>query len=190
MKCVLLLGGSGLALVVALLITLAGIDESGRATAQQPGVNPPQRKLEEERRRADQARAEAEEQRQRAEAKESQAQRLFYWSMMSQAQQAWEQQHMHLLRQILLDTATYPDRGFEWYYWQRQAHLPVKRSGPASRTLTRWPFPRMEDDLSPPARTRRRRSGICPQAGNSSRSPDTRRGSTLRPSPRMGSGSS
>jgi WD40 repeat protein len=23
---------------------------------------------------------------------------------------------------LLLETADYPDRGFEWYYWQRQCH--------------------------------------------------------------------
>jgi serine/threonine protein kinase len=68
---------------------------------------------------------------QKAEANEAtqrqQAQRLLYWSMMTQAQQAWEQQHTYLLRQILSDTAAYPDRGFEWYYWRRQVHLPVRK---------------------------------------------------------------
>jgi eukaryotic-like serine/threonine-protein kinase len=62
-------------------------------------------------------------QRQRAEAGESLAERLSYKANMGLAQQAWAQNQVGLVRQALADSATYPERGFEWYYWQRQTHL-------------------------------------------------------------------
>jgi len=30
------------------------------------------------------------------------------------------------VRQLLAETAAYPERGFEWNYWQRQAHWELK----------------------------------------------------------------
>jgi hypothetical protein len=45
---------------------------------------------------------------------------------MNLAQQAWEQNNSGRLRQLLEETQGYPDRGFEWYYWQRQSHLELK----------------------------------------------------------------
>jgi WD40 repeat protein/serine/threonine protein kinase len=65
-------------------------------------------------------------QRRRAEAGEEQGRRLGYAGKMNMAQVAWEQNRVAQLRQLLDDTADYPDRGFEWYYWQRQAHLELK----------------------------------------------------------------
>ena len=45
---------------------------------------------------------------------------------MNLAQQAWDQNNIGRLRQLLEDTQDSPDRGFEWYYWQRQTHLALK----------------------------------------------------------------
>ncbi len=42
------------------------------------------------------------------------------------AGQAWDQNNFDRLRQVLEDTRNSPDRGFEWYYWQRQGHLNLK----------------------------------------------------------------
>ena len=42
---------------------------------------------------------------------------------MNLAQAAWEQNHLTRLRELLDETAAAPERGFEWYYWQRQLHL-------------------------------------------------------------------
>ena len=39
---------------------------------------------------------------------------------------AWEQNHVSRVRELLEKTATAPERGFEWYYWQRQMHLELK----------------------------------------------------------------
>jgi WD40 repeat protein/serine/threonine protein kinase len=72
------------------------------------------------------AQANEAQQRQRAEAGEQSAQRLFYAANMNLAQQAWEQPNVGRLRQLLEDTAAYPQRGFEWNYWQRRTHLELK----------------------------------------------------------------
>jgi WD40 repeat protein/serine/threonine protein kinase len=59
----------------------------------------------------------------RARRAEQIGRRLGYAGKMNMAQMAWEQNRVAQVRQLLEDTATYPDRGFEWYYWQRQTHL-------------------------------------------------------------------
>jgi len=56
----------------------------------------------------------------------SQAERLLYVANMNLAQQAWEQNNIGRLRQLLSDTQHSKNRGFEWYYWQRQMHLALK----------------------------------------------------------------
>ena len=38
-------------------------------------------------------------------------------------QPAWDTGQIGRLRQLLAETEAYPDRGFEWYYWQRLCHL-------------------------------------------------------------------
>jgi WD40 repeat protein/serine/threonine protein kinase len=65
-------------------------------------------------------------QRERAEKREAEASHLLYVANMNLAQQAWEQNNVGRVRQLLDDTATSPERGFEWYYWQRQTHLEIK----------------------------------------------------------------
>ena len=51
------------------------------------------------------------------------AERSFYAANMNLAQQAWEQDSIFRLRQLLEETQASQERGFEWYYWQRQTHL-------------------------------------------------------------------
>jgi hypothetical protein len=62
----------------------------------------------------------------RAEAGERYAQRLLYAANMNLAQQAWEQNNVGRVRQLLGGTAADPERGFEWYYWQRRTHLELR----------------------------------------------------------------
>jgi WD40 repeat protein len=62
----------------------------------------------------------------RARQAEAHGRMLVYAAKMNQAQVAWEQHRLAQLRNLLEDTASYPDRGFEWYYWQRQAHPELK----------------------------------------------------------------
>ena len=38
-------------------------------------------------------------------------------------QPAWDTGQVGRLRTLLAETEAYPDRGFEWYYWQRLCHL-------------------------------------------------------------------
>jgi len=63
----------------------------------------------------------------RAETGESNAVRQLYVANMKLAQQAWEQNDISRVRQLLEETATAPERGFEWYYWQRQIHHPKEK---------------------------------------------------------------
>jgi len=53
-------------------------------------------------------------------------QRLLYAADMRLAQAEWDQNHPGKVREILEQTSTYPDRGFEWYYWQQQTHAALK----------------------------------------------------------------
>jgi WD40 repeat protein len=85
------------------------------------------RDAEKQQRLAAQAAQQAEKQaRLRADAEKAQADRLLYVANLNLAQQAWEQNNFRLLRQLLEETQASPDRGFEWYYWQRQTHLALK----------------------------------------------------------------
>ena len=50
------------------------------------------------------------------------AERHLYAAKMNLAQQAWEDGNVRRVRELLAETAAYPDRGFEWYYWQAKTH--------------------------------------------------------------------
>jgi WD40 repeat protein/serine/threonine protein kinase len=63
---------------------------------------------------------------QQAQTNRQVSQRLLYAARMQRAQAAWEQNQVGRVRQLLEETADYPDRGFEWYYWQRQAHRELR----------------------------------------------------------------
>ena len=54
------------------------------------------------------------------------AERNLYAASMNLAQGAWEQAALGRLSEILEETRANPDRGFEWYYWQRQLHLDLQ----------------------------------------------------------------
>jgi WD40 repeat protein/serine/threonine protein kinase len=55
------------------------------------------------------------------------AEQQLYVANMKLVQGAWEQGGFDQTRQLLEQTAASPDRGFEWYYWQRQTHQDLKR---------------------------------------------------------------
>jgi hypothetical protein len=73
---------------------------------------------------AEKARADRE--RERANLQLTNAERYLYQADMALLQPAWEQNRFDRVRQFLKETATCPQRGFEWYYWQRQTHLEFK----------------------------------------------------------------
>jgi WD40 repeat protein len=54
------------------------------------------------------------------------AEHQLYAAKLNLAQQAWDQNNIGLLRQLLKDTQDSPYRGFEWYYWQPKTHLALK----------------------------------------------------------------
>jgi serine/threonine protein kinase len=75
---------------------------------------------------ANRARSAEKVQRLRADAEKADARRLLYNADMGLAQQAWEENNIGRLQQLLKETEHWPNRGFEWYYWQRQLHLRLK----------------------------------------------------------------
>ena len=62
----------------------------------------------------------------RAEQQRRATQHQLYVAKMNVVQHRWEQNHVSRVRQLLEETASSPDRGFEWYFWQRQMHLELK----------------------------------------------------------------
>ena len=59
------------------------------------------------------------------EAEKITAQYNLYVANINLAGKAWGENNIDQLRQVLNETRAFPDRGFEWYYWQRQAHLNI-----------------------------------------------------------------
>jgi WD40 repeat protein/serine/threonine protein kinase len=72
---------------------------------------------------ANRARRAERRERQRAEASKAEAGRLLYVADMNLAPQAWEQNNVARVQELLDETEALPGREFEWYYWQRQTHL-------------------------------------------------------------------
>ena len=61
-----------------------------------------------------------------AEDQRATAERYLYVANMNLAQEAWTQKDNGRLQHLLDETIAYPEKRFEWYYWQRQAHRAVK----------------------------------------------------------------
>ncbi len=61
-----------------------------------------------------------------ADLQRTNAERNLYFANMNLFQPAWDQNNIDRVHQLLGETATYPQRSFEWYYWQRQAHLELR----------------------------------------------------------------
>jgi WD40 repeat protein len=54
------------------------------------------------------------------------AEHRLYVANMNVAQQAWEEDNVGRLQQLLEETQDSPYRGFEWYYWQPKTHMAWK----------------------------------------------------------------
>src|SRR6516225_8295913 len=59
----------------------------------------------------------------RARAAEQEMRRQWYAASSNLMELAWDTGRVDRLRALLAETEAYPDRGFEWYYWQRLCHL-------------------------------------------------------------------
>jgi WD40 repeat protein/serine/threonine protein kinase len=79
-----------------------------------------------ERDKSQAAQKEAEQAKERATSVSIEAQHQLYVAKMNLAQQAWDENNIGQLRQLLEDTQDSPYRGFEWYYWQPKTHLALK----------------------------------------------------------------
>ncbi|MFO1500296.1 MAG: protein kinase [Verrucomicrobiota bacterium] len=62
-----------------------------------------------------------------AEKERAVANRNLYVANLQLIQQAWDQNHLSQVRRLLMETADFPDRGFEWFYWQRRLHQDTGR---------------------------------------------------------------
>jgi hypothetical protein len=69
--------------------------------------------------RANDKAAEADKQREEAQDAGQEMRRQWYAASIPLMQQAWESHNFARLRSLLAETADFPERGFEWYYWQR-----------------------------------------------------------------------
>jgi class 3 adenylate cyclase/tetratricopeptide (TPR) repeat protein/tRNA A-37 threonylcarbamoyl transferase component Bud32 len=65
-------------------------------------------------------------QRLRAETEKAGANHLLYLANMNLVQQAWNQNDIDRMRQLLQETQDSLYRGFEWSYWQPQTHLALQ----------------------------------------------------------------
>lgn len=88
--------------------------------------------------RINKERLRAEEQRERAVRSEAESRDSLYAARMNLAQQAWEHSNIGVLRSLLNETKSHPERGFEWYYWfgkqsqeLRTIHTPGKNVDPS-----------------------------------------------------------
>jgi WD40 repeat protein/serine/threonine protein kinase len=110
----------GLALVLGAVVSLW---QAIRATEAGRREQAARLRADEAARVADSQRDRAEKEAQKAKASELVASLNLYVANMQRAQEAGEQNNVGRLWELLEQTATYPARGFEWYYWQRQMHL-------------------------------------------------------------------
>jgi WD40 repeat protein/tRNA A-37 threonylcarbamoyl transferase component Bud32 len=74
-------------------------------------------------REATKKREEAEAAREQARTAEANSRRLYYAASMGLVQAAWEDHNILRVRDLLDKTADFPERGFEWYCWQRLCHV-------------------------------------------------------------------
>jgi len=123
--------GAGAAVVAALVVGLAaaavgwrqtGIERDRALQAKNQAVTAQQEAVAAQQ-EAEKSQQSEREQRQRAEQGEAHASRMLYTANMNLALQAWDQNNVARLRELLNETRESADRGFEWYYWQRQTHL-------------------------------------------------------------------
>jgi WD40 repeat protein len=70
-------------------------------------------------REATEKRQEAEAAQERSQKAENRMRRLYYADRMGLVQAAWESHNLGKVRTLLDEMAAFPERGFEWYYWQR-----------------------------------------------------------------------
>jgi WD40 repeat protein/serine/threonine protein kinase len=87
-------------------------------------------------REATRKRQEAEAAQEQARAAQEEMQRQWYAAGINAMQRAWDTGQVARLRDLLAETAAYPDRGFEWYYCQRLCHLDLQTLSGHTRTIS------------------------------------------------------
>jgi hypothetical protein len=107
-----------MAAVFVLLATVAGVASVGYVqTKRALNGESKQRAL------AEEAEAKAKGEANRARTAEQEVRRQWYAASINLMQPAWDTGQVGRLHALLTETEAYPERGFEWYYWQRLCHL-------------------------------------------------------------------
>ncbi|HAB15643.1 MAG TPA: hypothetical protein DCE44_04250 [Verrucomicrobiales bacterium] len=116
------------ALVAVALVVGIGVStwQAVLATRARTGEREQRLAAQAERDKAQAAQQEAQRAQKAETAVRQEAEHQLYAAKMNLAQQAWDENNMSRLRQMLDDTQDSPYRGFEWYYWQQQAHLALR----------------------------------------------------------------
>ena len=115
--------------VILITATLVSTSQALRATRASEAEKVQRLAAQTERDQAKQAQEAERQAHLRADSEKATAQYLLYVANMGLAQRAWEQSNLGRLRQMLEETQSSPERGFEWYYWQRMAHLESRTLG-------------------------------------------------------------
>ncbi|HEV8540874.1 MAG TPA: protein kinase [Verrucomicrobiae bacterium] len=81
-----------------------------------------------------------------AQSAETNAERNLYFAKMNLVRPAWEENNLRRVRRLLGETSESPERGFEWYFWQKQMHLELRTlRGHQGTVLAVAYFPGAED---------------------------------------------
>jgi WD40 repeat protein len=102
--------------VMAWLLAAWALTEKGRADTKAAEADT-------QREAAQMAEGQAKDDAERARKAEARSRRLSYAARMDLLQVVWENHNVLQLRDVLDETADFPDHGFEWYYWQRLCHV-------------------------------------------------------------------
>ncbi len=123
-------GGLAVALCLAVALTVWALMLRQEADRQRQEADGQRIAADRQRQEADRQRAlaEAAEIRAKGEAghtrrAEQEMRRQWYAASINLMQPAWDTGQVGRLRALLAETEAYPDRGFEWYFWQRLCHL-------------------------------------------------------------------
>jgi eukaryotic-like serine/threonine-protein kinase len=106
-----------MAAVFVLLAAVAGVASAGYVQTKL-ALN----REAEQRTAAEEAEARAKGEAHRARTAEQEVRRQWYAASINLMQPAWDTGQLGRLQALLAETDAYPDRGFEWYYWQRLCH--------------------------------------------------------------------